>query len=144
MGNLTNEDILKNDLNMTEEDKRLITEYICWSIPVLSLKVRWNGTDYNVLGVVFGRAVLVRPFMSNVEGSPLVEEVRPYLRKMSDMTDEEREELSKMVGNAEKFPKNSDFGAIFRFFYEHHLDFLGMIEKNLAIEAPENMYVTLN
>lgn len=48
---------------MTADDEMLITEYICGGIPVPDLMVRWKETNYRVVGVVFGRAVLVRPFM---------------------------------------------------------------------------------
>ena len=57
-------------------------------------------------------------------------EVLPYLRPLSSMTEEERKELS----NYENSVQRTDF------FYNHHIDCRFMIEKGLAIEAPEGMY----
>ena len=57
-------------------------------------------------------------------------EIKPYLRPMSSMTEEEREELS----NYENTIQRADF------FYSHHLDPRNLIEKGLALEAPEGMY----
>ena len=57
-------------------------------------------------------------------------QIRPYLRPMSSMTEEEREELS----NYENSVQRTDF------FYAHHIDCRFLIEKGLALEAPEGMY----
>ena len=78
-------------------------------------------------------------------------DVRPYLRPMSSMIKEERMEYNKF----------NDFGSanLRRYEYEdfilyipaferidwlnaHHFDYRGLIEKGLALEAPEGMYKT--
>ena len=51
---------------------------------------------------------------------------------MSDMTEKEIEELSNYVNPVQR----TDF------FYSHHIDCRFMIEKGLALEAPEGMYKT--
>lgn len=68
----------------------------------------------------------------------------PYLRPMSSMTDEEKEELAQFhIWNdgEEIFPDcncrlNDIIGAI-DWLNEHHFDYRGLIEKNLAIEVTE-------
>jgi hypothetical protein len=55
---------------------------------------------------------------------------KPYLRPMSSMTEEERNELSHYDNSVQR----TDF------FYSHHIDCRFMIEKGLALEAPEGMY----
>ena len=62
--------------------------------------------------------------------SPLF--IKPYLRSMSSMTEEERNELSHYDNSVQR----TDF------FYSHHIDCRFMIEKGLALEAPEDMYKT--
>lgn len=57
-------------------------------------------------------------------------EVLPYLRPISSMTEEERNELSHYDNSVQR----TDF------FYSHHIDCRFMIEKGLALEAPEGMY----
>lgn len=62
---------------------------------------------------------------------------KPYLRPMSSMTEEEKEYMDSLsdfkctLGYAEQ---KIDFCL------KHHLDYRGLIEKGLALEAPEGMY----
>lgn len=57
--------------------------------------------------------------------------IKPYLRSMDDMTEEEAEEFSNMgiVGY-----QNYDW------LNSRHFDYRGLIEKGLAIKAPKGMY----
>lgn len=85
-------------------------------------------------------------------------EIKPYLRPMSSMTDEERYELRSIFNQDIDFDEigihilNRDCNrlsylelqAIANFFYSHHLDWCGMIPKRMALEAPENMYKEQN
>ena len=57
-------------------------------------------------------------------------EIKPYLRPMSSMTEEERKELSYYENPVQ----------ITDFYYSHHIDCRFIIEKGLALEAPEGMY----
>lgn len=78
-----------------------------------------------------------------------VEDFTPYLRPMSSMTAEEcielegldaiMENIGEHVPNAPYYfeialPEQIDW------FNAHHFDYRGLIEKGLAIEAPEGMY----
>ena len=58
--------------------------------------------------------------------SCIIEEVRPYLRPMSSMTWEEKEELM----------RTNDW-KIFDFYNKYHFDYRGLIEKGLAIAVTE-------
>ena len=72
---------------------------------------------------------------------------KPYLRPMSSMTEEEKNELGNFVA-AEMFAsQNKDplfqltRKALFAdFFNKHHIDYRGFIEDGFALEAPEGMY----
>jgi len=64
-------------------------------------------------------------------------ELKPYLRSLSSMTDEEREYLESLTN----FHATPDVVRDkIDFYLERHLDFRGLIPKGLAIEAPEGMY----
>ena len=79
-------------------------------------------------------------------------EVKPYLRHMSSMTEEEKMEVTKLgvcydgafhndiydigIGMDEAFTAIS-------WFLERHFDINYLIEKGLALEAPEGMYETV-
>ena len=79
-----------------------------------------------------------------------IKDIKPYLRPMSSMTNEECVELSRIRPfndevEAWKYIKTSVPLKIantkhFDFFHSHHLDWRGLIEKGLALEAPEGMY----
>lgn len=90
------------------------------------------------------------------------ENIRPYLRHMSSITEDELSELldsensdfdgkSELVKRAMVAWANGDnllSNALFSMQYaktidwlnKHHFDYRGLIEKGLAIEAPEGMY----
>lgn len=65
-----------------------------------------------------------------------VESIKPYLRPMSSMSEEEREYYFVVRGKV--------FSGIIEaetdWLNAHHFDYRGLIEKGLALEAPEDMY----
>ena len=75
-----------------------------------------------------------------------ITEIKPYLRPMSSMTEEERneyfdfrsQELQRVafaeVGREEAISEVMDW------LLSHHFDIRGLIEKGLALEAPKGMY----
>ena len=75
-----------------------------------------------------------------------VEDFKSYLRPMSSMTEEERKEYNDIVKNTIDFyncPKSEDVCFLIipiDWFNSHHFDYRGLIEKGLALEAPEGMY----
>ena len=70
-------------------------------------------------------------------------EVKPYLRPMSSMTEDEENELVKtaVVGG---YNDDSVFNSyiITDWLNEHHFDYRGLIPMGLALEAKEEMYKT--
>lgn len=76
-----------------------------------------------------------------------IENIKPYLRPMSSMTQEEKYTYRHMLGatlNSEgesiMFVYVEDFPMVIDWLNAHHFDYRGLIEKGLALEAPENMY----
>ena len=66
--------------------------------------------------------------------------IKPYLRKMSSMTEEERDEYHRLqhdVWHSDMHPTYYDSVNSIDWLLENHFDFRGLIEKGLAIEAPE-------
>lgn len=82
------------------------------------------------------------------------EKVKPYLRPMTSMTEEEKTEISKLLNY--EFYVDSDCALVAEddrhrisldlmkkyidWLNAHHFDYRGLIEKGLAFEAPEGMY----
>ena len=69
------------------------------------------------------------------------EKVKPYLRPMSSMTDEEYNEYKSFecdtIYEDGKLVSN---GCGDDWLNAHHFDYRGLIEKGLALEAPKNIY----
>ena len=76
--------------------------------------------------------------------------VRLYLRPMSSMTEEEEGmyNLLQGISHLEEQHWTAKDGKIYRYadaidwLNEHHFDYRGLIDKGLALEAPEGMYKT--
>ena len=83
---------------------------------------------------------------------------KPYLRPMSSMTEEEKEEFHKLKQFSVTVVMPNDVSLLkptyivdleedgdglnhlYDWLNAHHFDYRGLIEKGLAIEAPEGMY----
>lgn len=76
-----------------------------------------------------------------------LENCKPYLRPMSSMTEEEKVQLSQyacigedMNGEFIDEVQRKDCAAYIDWLNKNHFDYRGLIEKGLALEAPEGMY----
>lgn len=91
-------------------------------------------------------------FYSSVISYPLIN-CRPYLRPISSITKEERHEIQGILGkdveiidyiniidSSRKRFSFLELQAIFDWLNAHHFDYRGLIEKGLALKAPEDMY----
>ena len=71
-------------------------------------------------------------------------DVKPYLRPMSSMTEEEIVELKWLNEKCDTMPTFEyvpvENYRIYDWMNRHHFDYRGLIEKGLALEAPEGMY----
>ena len=84
-----------------------------------------------------------------INGEPYtIDEFKPYLRPMSSMTEDERNEYFdfrnqelQRVAFAE-IGRESAIAEISDWLNSHQFDYRGLIEKRLAIEVTEGMYTT--
>lgn len=148
---------------MKMEDKELLLKDLCARLPYFENWVQYDGKDYMVTGYGHGRVSLLPSMFSSAVGPcPLVEEVKPYLRPMSSMTEEEKIELSRLCHftavseNCETIEHgirildeiSGDFYApnivvdAIDWLNANHFDYRGLIDKGLALETPEGMYKT--
>ena len=146
---------------MTQEEKQLLLKDLCGRLSHFENWVQYDGKDYVVIGYGHGRVSLLPSLFSSAVGPcPLVEEVRPYLRPMSSMTEEEFIELknySELIWEDNTLELSNYNGhkcldfwleecpayvviLVFDWLNAHHFDYRGLIDKGLAIEAPEGMY----
>ena len=155
---------------MTQEEKQLLLIDLSARLPygvniLVDLEREFDGGTYGVLCRIepyVGEKYpeLKGQFLLYQHGclTPLVvEEVRPYLRPMSSMTDEEMKDLKKEHLKDEKLyaecltnianGDSSMRGKVIPHFAtdwcnKNHFDYRGLIPMGLALEAPADMYKT--
>ena len=121
---------------MTQEEKQLLLKGLCASLPygVICHTEKGDGHLCSINQTIFGTeyGININPLKRDYFNDSETEEqvIKPYLRPMSSMTEEERKELR----NYENPVQRTDF------FYSHHIDCRFMIEDGLALEAPEGLY----
>ena len=72
-----------------------------------------------------------------------IENIKPYLRPMSSMTEEERNILCSFIYGIEQVYLEIGIkycAEALDWLNARHFDYRGLIEKGLALEAPEGMY----
>ncbi len=136
---------------MTQEEKDLLLRDL---LPRLQYEVKihtWYGeivtSDINTFSIGYDEIDIEQ-----------LAEMKPYLRSLSSMTEEEKKELSKKyVWNIwtgqiqiryhsqgcwddETECPTEEYIELFNWLNAHHFDYRRLIEKGLAIEAPEGMY----
>ncbi len=129
---------------MTEEEKQLLLKDLCGRL-LYGIIASVRGSDeefqhFHILGVKDGK-VWVRNDILHVDNFDDVEVIKPYLRSMSSMTKDEYKEYDEFEFiSASHFAHGIEAGELTDWLNAHHFDYRGLIEKGLAIEAPEDMY----
>jgi hypothetical protein len=138
---------------MTEENKELLLKDLCARLPYhvrCKIWLKDGTTEEGLLDLEHNYGdVLQHAFYYND-----IKDIKPYLRPMSSMTEEEKDFIRNKyfyedwdswndllhyhyhLINVEEIPEFMEW------IYANHFDFLNLIEKGLAIEAPEGMYHT--
>ena len=131
---------------MTQKEKDLLLKDLSGRLPHgVKVCARFNtGNRYttNVTAISADRDYIqTRQSVLHSYTSSSVEDIRPYLRPMSSMTEEERNEyLSIKMQETVRVISPEAISEIMDWLNAHHFDFRGLIEKGLALEAPEDMY----
>lgn len=141
---------------MTQEEKNLLLKDLCSRLPYLikvgttdndgSLENVWDIHLYNT----FTEDVNLIHFMENESRLVDISEIRPYLRPLSSMTPEEKKYIKYKWGYSDWDTLNDfinytlidtcDAESFIDWLNSKHFDYRCLIEKGLAIEAPEGMY----
>ena len=150
---------------MNKEERKLLYPDLCARVPHKVRCQAENGlgggkTDRGVLkyvgncnGVIshyYEDVPIDSGFINNVFYP--IENIKPYLRPMSSMTEDEHTELFNTYHDVEikecnesgDYLKASCLGDMAKYDWlnAHHFDYRGLIEKGLALEAPDDMYGT--
>ena len=120
---------------MTYEDKELLLKDLCgrlpyavkvkYAIPILLVSVR-NDRD----GI---KVITEGTYGEHIYN---IEDIKPYLRPLSSMTEEEKIDYQAFFNyDGVEYPEE-----YIDWLNAHHFDYRDLIEKGLALEAPEGMY----
>ena len=124
---------------MTREDKELLLKDLCARLPYkVMVHIRYNTKE-----PCYGELTLkdIQLFIDYK-----IETIKLYLRPMSSMTEGEKTEYFNVIKNSIDFyncPKSEDVCFLIipiDWLNKNHFDYRGLIEKGLALEAPERMY----
>jgi hypothetical protein len=124
---------------MTQKDKELLLKDLCARLPY---EVKVYNEPYTFDLDIFE----VNSTISETILEIIKEGWKPYLRPMSSMTEEERKEYNDIVKNTIDFydcPKSEEicfFIIPIEWLNKHYFDFRSLIEKGLALEAPDGIY----
>ncbi len=135
---------------MTQEEKQLLLKDLSarlqYNVQVLAdMDKTFDGGGISTLKVINLKKDWVE--LEGVWTPFKFDEIKPYLRPMSSMTPQEWCELCDCDTEDEKAAIYLKDGRRFvshanreTFLNSHHFDYRGLIERGLAIEAPEGMY----
>lgn len=141
---------------MTKENKELLLVDLCARLPY---KVKVYNTTFKepTIQTLYGKIsedefLMEETYTSvGVDGddfgffnkrhySGYIDFIKPYLRPMSSITEEERKEYCQLADSrAFNIFVNPRYELI-DWLNAHHFDYRGLIEKGLALKAPEGMY----
>ena len=145
---------------MTEQDRLLLLEDLCARLPygVHCIVYKMNGDireeDDTIRYIELDNVIT---YKSKDDECFMLYQIKPYLRPMSSMTEKEYETfpipysfdslstwnntiLSEVIEGTQILIGIDEITEIINWLNAHHFDYRGLIEKGLALPAPEGMY----
>ena len=117
---------------MTQENKELLLKDLCSRLSY-SVKVQVNNEICTLIEIDYEESSCGVKHIDGHLSGEYIEEVKPYLRPMSSMTEEEYNKYSELL-------RKSNSYEVVDWLNEHHLDYRGLTPMGLALEATEGMY----
>ena len=130
---------------MKQEDKEILLKDICARLPY-KVKCSFGVDDaiYEITGInpsaCGASEIQATHVKSSINGDFKLNSCKPYLFPLSSMTEEQKKELqSLIIQDAFGTPDNTY--TLQDFYCKYHLDYRGLIEKDLALDATNlNIY----
>ncbi len=137
---------------MTQEEKQLLLIDLCARLPYgVTCQFIWTYSNEttdgeDVIAIKNDNIICINIHTKEIQADYYgewvdLEHCKPYLRTMSSMTEKEEDEymIARQKDIAEAYIHATPQNAI-DWLNSHHFDYRGLIEKGLALEAPEGMY----
>ena len=138
---------------MQQEEKQLLLKDLCARL-LYGVKCDRYGNSYKLVDIDIERELVY--LLRDEQYVPYSilngDIIKPYLRPMSSMTEEEKEEYESFVWYGEydtgslnghheyNYVEVDKIIEYVDWLNAHHFDYRGLIKKGLALEAPEGMY----
>lgn len=122
---------------MTTKDKDLLTKDLCGRLPY-GIKIEVCIKDKDAKSIDCVKYDTVGTYIRLLYEEKF--SVKPYLRHISSMTEEEWEDFYHNIIPFDGHGLESEAADI-DWLNARHFDYRGLIGKGLALEAPEGMYV---
>ena len=134
---------------MTQEEKDLLLKDLCARLPYkvcAQIPDEYGGYTSAI------ESIDIDGFVKDFEGTQIeIEYIKPYLFPLSSITIEQERELSKLGVSYCEYALHDDIQGLgimvdeayifFEYCYKHHIDFLGLIDMGIAIDATgKNIY----
>lgn len=130
---------------MEQEDKKLLLRYLCMALPYNTIVSMAEGEiDFIECKIKWNKEELTLSLLHQIKEEGAWEFVKPYLRPMSSMTEEEEKEFNEQMYKAKSYSDGKSYnvyeviGLDINYLNAHHFDYFGLIPKGLAIEVTEN------
>lgn len=129
---------------MTQEEKQLLLKDLSARLPygVYVDAYSWQKDTPKLLIECVPEYVGEEIVVKGLAGRHSIKEIKPYLRPLSSMTEKELGEYKHLVNRYNASNYESASGWV-DWLNTHHFDYRRLIEKGLALEAPEGMYETV-
>ena len=115
------------------------------------LQVKTEGDDepYTLLAVYPNKDIALILTGVNMDGVYItskvkIDTIKPFIRPLSSMTEEEKKEFNEQMYNAKPYSDGKSYnvyeviGLDINYLNAHHLDYFGLIEKGCAIRVTED------
>ena len=136
---------------MTNEDKQLLLKDLSARLPYgVICKVEFKDSEgWKIQNMSLKGVFINECYFTSDTGSICSKEFKPYLRPMSSMTEEEKRRFYDICTTLaedkchfimEGFIDSNFMLKKFSYLNSIHVDYRGLIPKDLAIKAPKYMY----
>ena len=120
---------------MKQEDKELLLKDFCGR---MTYNTKIQLTEYSVTGKKLSSEIKILDYcmLGRVQAyckGFRKDEVKPYLFPLSSMTPKQKAELAHLTANIDGIFEQ--VLAEIEFYHRHHIDYRGLIEMGLAIDA---------
>lgn len=124
---------------MTQKDKELLLKDLYARLPY-GIKFKADNEEYiREIHYIKDENVYIREYRNLPYW---IDTIKPYLRPMSSMTEEESKDFAMLQTDFYSDGWLYPIAAVnmVDWLNAHHFDYRGLIEKGLALEAPNGMY----